>query len=183
MAGEAGFEPATSALTMRRSPAELLATTSVPAIPHYRRWLPGKQKTPPSWSPEAGSTPGSRRCNSTKPARWRVDQAVLKNLVGSSTPRETVPLAIVHFHTLGRRRLFMARRDQHRRSGAEGIASSRAERVSNPVRDPRSIRAAGPEAMRDRPVREWTLVDQASDESFPASDPPSSIPDPDEDAA
>src|SRR5882724_744564 len=59
MAGEAGFEPATSALTMRRSPAELLATTGAPAIPHYLRWLPGKQKTPPSWSPEAGSV-GSR---------------------------------------------------------------------------------------------------------------------------
>ena len=35
------------------------------------------------------------------------------------------------------------------------------------------VRPAGPEAMCDPPQREWTKVDQASDESFPASDPPS----------
>lgn len=34
------------------------------------------------------------------------------------------------------------------------------------------IRDAGPHAMRDRPVRPWTEVDEDSDQSFPASDPP-----------
>ncbi len=34
------------------------------------------------------------------------------------------------------------------------------------------IRPAGPEAMRDRPRRPWKPEDEASDESFPASDPP-----------
>lgn len=34
------------------------------------------------------------------------------------------------------------------------------------------IRGAGPDAMRDPPRRAWDEVDQASDESFPASDPP-----------
>ena len=34
------------------------------------------------------------------------------------------------------------------------------------------VRDAGPEAMADKPQREWTPADQASDESFPASDPP-----------
>ena len=34
------------------------------------------------------------------------------------------------------------------------------------------IRDAGPEAMRDEPSRTWTKTDEASDESFPASDPP-----------
>lgn len=34
------------------------------------------------------------------------------------------------------------------------------------------VRDAGPEAMRDPAQREWTKIDQASDESFPASDPP-----------
>ena len=34
-----------------------------------------------------------------------------------------------------------------------------------------NIRPAGPEAMRDPPGR-WSQVDEASDESFPASDPP-----------
>lgn len=33
------------------------------------------------------------------------------------------------------------------------------------------VRNAGPEAMRS-PVAAWDKVDEASDESFPASDPP-----------
>lgn len=36
---------------------------------------------------------------------------------------------------------------------------------------PAPIRSAGPEGMRDGP-RRWDETDQASDESFPASDPP-----------
>ena len=43
-----------------------------------------------------------------------------------------------------------------------------------PVAD--HVRSAGPEAMRDEPVRDWDEVDQATDESFPASDPPSHTP-------
>ena len=34
------------------------------------------------------------------------------------------------------------------------------------------VRDAGPHAMADAPSHEWTKEDQASDESFPASDPP-----------
>jgi len=34
------------------------------------------------------------------------------------------------------------------------------------------VRDAGPMSMADAPKREWTREDQASDESFPASDPP-----------
>jgi hypothetical protein len=34
-------------------------------------------------------------------------------------------------------------------------------------------RSAGPEGMRDTPGEKWDKVDQAGDESFPASDPPS----------
>ena len=33
------------------------------------------------------------------------------------------------------------------------------------------VRNAGPEAMRDTP-QQWQKVDETSDESFPASDPP-----------
>ena len=33
-------------------------------------------------------------------------------------------------------------------------------------------RSAGPEGMRDKTRRDWNKVDQAVDESFPASDPP-----------
>jgi hypothetical protein len=35
-----------------------------------------------------------------------------------------------------------------------------------------AARSAGPAAMRDPPA-DWSKVDEASDESFPASDPPS----------
>ena len=38
------------------------------------------------------------------------------------------------------------------------------------------VRSAGPDAMRDEPQRDWDEVDQATDESFPASDPPSHTP-------
>lgn len=36
-----------------------------------------------------------------------------------------------------------------------------------------NVRDAGPDAMRDDTARDWDKADQASDESFPASDPPS----------
>src|SRR3954454_3505318 len=44
-----------------------------------------------------------------------------------------------------------------------------------PVGDSGAARSAGPDAMRD-PPKEWENVDQASDESFPASDPPAISP-------
>jgi hypothetical protein len=34
------------------------------------------------------------------------------------------------------------------------------------------VRDAGPDAMRDPSGQKWSQTDQASDESFPASDPP-----------
>ena len=40
------------------------------------------------------------------------------------------------------------------------------------VGDSGAARSAGPDSMRD-PPSEWEQVDQSSDESFPASDPPS----------
>ncbi|RYE09766.1 MAG: hypothetical protein EOP22_07940 [Hyphomicrobiales bacterium] len=36
------------------------------------------------------------------------------------------------------------------------------------------VRPAGPEGMRTKPRRPWRFADEASDQSFPASDPPSS---------
>lgn len=34
------------------------------------------------------------------------------------------------------------------------------------------VRESGPDSMRDKPRKEWKHEDEASDESFPASDPP-----------
>ena len=51
-----------------------------------------------------------------------------------------------------------------------GVAFAKGETV--PEDAPGAVRSAGPEAMRD-PPKEWEAVDQALDESFPASDPPS----------
>ena len=54
-------------------------------------------------------------------------------------------------------------------------AHSRGKTAPGPVGQSGSARSAGPEAMRDPPT-DWEKVDQASDESFPASDPPSVSP-------
>lgn len=44
--------------------------------------------------------------------------------------------------------------------------------VENDSGVPTPVRPAGPKDMRDPPKR-WDKVDEQSDESFPASDPPS----------
>ena len=50
-------------------------------------------------------------------------------------------------------------------------AVGRGKTAPGPVGQSGAARSAGPEAMRD-PPKDWEKVDQASDESFPASDPP-----------
>jgi hypothetical protein len=47
------------------------------------------------------------------------------------------------------------------------------EPAADPEQGPVPVRSAGPDAMRDGDHMGWDKVDQAVDESFPASDPPS----------
>ncbi|TQS73285.1 hypothetical protein ERN12_05875 [Rhodobacteraceae bacterium] len=44
-------------------------------------------------------------------------------------------------------------------------------RIASPEANPKAVRDAGPEEMKN-PPKKWTLEDEESDESFPASDPP-----------
>ncbi|ANK11963.1 hypothetical protein A9D12_02345 [Erythrobacter neustonensis] len=62
--------------------------------------------------------------------------------------------------------LIRRRQPTPERPAPAAFASDQSAGGTNPVRD------AGPEAMRDAPQNRWSRVDQASDESFPASDPP-----------
>jgi hypothetical protein len=54
-------------------------------------------------------------------------------------------------------------------------ALERGKTAPGPVGQSGAARSAGPAAMRDPPT-DWEKVDQASDESFPASDPPAISP-------
>ena len=49
-------------------------------------------------------------------------------------------------------------------------ATARGKTAPGPVGTSGAARSAGPDAMRDPPA-DWEKTDQASDESFPASDP------------
>jgi hypothetical protein len=56
---------------------------------------------------------------------------------------------------------------QHRSGqGHAAFADDQPDTGDNPVRN------SGPDAMRDPPRGDWSDVDEASDQSFPASDPP-----------
>ncbi|MGE0179502.1 MAG: hypothetical protein AB7O91_06755 [Sphingomonas sp.] len=67
------------------------------------------------------------------------------------------------------RRWFTGVEDQQRSRPAAALQRKKA--APGPVGKSGAARSAGPEAMRD-PPEQWDREDQASDESFPASDPP-----------
>jgi hypothetical protein len=62
--------------------------------------------------------------------------------------------------------------DRQEEGSSEPGAAFRNGEAAGPREADVQVRPAGPESMRDRPKRAWTAQDEASDESFPASDPP-----------
>lgn len=56
--------------------------------------------------------------------------------------------------------------------GYKAYKDNQREHAAFDSRQTGNVRDAGPEAMADKPKREWTKTDEESDESFPASDPP-----------
>lgn len=77
--------------------------------------------------------------------------------------------------TAGIAALLYARRRGGDREEVAAPATARGKTAPGPVGQSGAARSAGPEAMRDPPA-EWEKTDQASDESFPASDPPAVSP-------
>jgi hypothetical protein len=59
--------------------------------------------------------------------------------------------------------------EQHKRP--EQAPAYKEKKKPGPKEADVQVRPAGPDAMRDRP-KNWKPEDEASDESFPASDPP-----------
>ena len=67
--------------------------------------------------------------------------------------------------------LIQRRRTAGANDEVRAAALGRGKTAPGPVGQSGASRSAGPDAMRD-PPKDWEKVDQASDESFPASDPP-----------
>jgi hypothetical protein len=71
--------------------------------------------------------------------------------------------------------LFVRRRWRRGEEEVPASATARGKTAPGPVGQSGAARSAGPDAMRD-PPGDWERTDQASDESFPASDPPAVSP-------
>lgn len=66
----------------------------------------------------------------------------------------------------------MERKPVNRSTGTPDAPAFKDRKKPGPKDADVQIRPAGPDGMRDTPKRGWAPEDEASDESFPASDPP-----------
>lgn len=80
--------------------------------------------------------------------------------------RTSAILATIGAAALG----YMAVSAYRRYADRQPRAAALSEDEQDTAHDFSSTRSAGPDAMRDPPTN-WSATDQASDESFPASDP------------
>jgi uncharacterized membrane protein YebE (DUF533 family) len=80
--------------------------------------------------------------------------------------RTTAILATIGAAALGYAAVSAYRRFSDRQPRAAALS----ENEQDTAQDFSATRSAGPDAMRD-PPKSWNATDQASDESFPASDP------------
>ncbi len=85
--------------------------------------------------------------------------------------RNRTIIAAVSAAVVGAGAALFSRRWRRNGEGPGAAALSRGKTAPGPVGQSGAARSAGPDAMRD-PPDDWEKVDQASDESFPASDPP-----------
>ena len=79
-------------------------------------------------------------------------------------------MALLKLAALGALGYVAYRYYQHQESGSESAPAFAAGQPGG--ENFAKVRDAGPEAMADKPRREWDMADQQSDESFPASDAP-----------
>ena len=117
---------------------------------------------------------------STKSARRRAPKARRTATRDESEPlmkwnRKTGIIAAGAAAIVGLGAALFVRRRRRLDDEVDAPATARGKTAPGPVGQTGGGRSAGPDAMRD-PPRQWGKVDQAGDESFPASDPPAVSP-------
>lgn len=110
-----------------------------------------------------------RKCN-PGPFRTSIGEKRKESVMTSSAAKGSGFGKILGVATLGAL-VWFARKPKPQGSKGDGHSAAFADGETNSENFDQT-RSAGPDGMRDDMKRPWENVDQASDESFPASDPP-----------